>query len=121
MARTSSGAGPGREDETPTNTQWAQILQSLQTMTALLQQQQQTHQAPPAPPQPAPIADPVPPQEIPIAAPALNLDERKTKLLREFQKQNPPEFIGDPDPQVAERWLKQTRKVLDIVGTPAEY
>lgn len=53
--------------------------------------------------------------------PMVNLEERKARLHREFQKQNPPEFHGEADPTLAERWLKQVRKVLDIVGTPAEY
>ena len=117
MARTRTGAGSSRNEEAPTNAQWNQILESLQTVTNLLQHQQQTYQVPLVPPQAPPVAAPEPPAAIPM----INAEERKAKFLREFQKQNPPEFVGTVDPLIAEKWLKQTHKVLDIVGTPTEY
>ena len=40
----------------------------------------------------------------------------RTHLFFEFRKQRPPVFQGDTNPKVAEAWLRQTRKMLNVMG-----
>lgn len=42
-------------------------------------------------------------------------------MLREFRKLNLPNFRGDPNPLVAHKWLRQVRKLMDILRMPVEY
>ena len=35
---------------------------------------------------------------------------------REFKRQNPPSYGGEPDPLVAESWVEQIERILDTLG-----
>ncbi|CAM8893048.1 unnamed protein product [Rhodiola kirilowii] len=44
--------------------------------------------------------------------------EQRIKFLREFKKMNPPVFTGTVDPDVADKWIKQVKKLLDLLAIP---
>ncbi|KAF8394081.1 hypothetical protein HHK36_020286 [Tetracentron sinense] len=48
-------------------------------------------------------------------------DGGKMTQLREFKKMNPSKFSGDPDPLVADRWLKEVKKILEIIDVAEGY
>ena len=112
MEGTRSGRGRGRGNRQPTPDRGAgetssgpnpeprvdpnvQIAAAMQQMTNLLAQvvQQQGQNPNPNPGNPG------------------NHVESDDRALERFQKFAPPKFIGEPDPDVAERWLE---KMVDI-------
>ena len=48
-------------------------------------------------------------------------EQRHLTLLKEFMKQKPPTFSGEPNPVIAEQWLKAVKKKLDTLRIPREY
>ncbi|XP_028098457.1 uncharacterized protein LOC114298150 [Camellia sinensis] len=40
----------------------------------------------------------------------------RTHLFSEFRKQRPPIFTGEPDPKIAENWIRQIEKMLETMG-----
>ncbi|XP_028058454.1 uncharacterized protein LOC114262299 [Camellia sinensis] len=40
----------------------------------------------------------------------------RTHLFSEFRKQRPPIFIGEPDPKIAENWIRQIEKIFNTMG-----
>ena len=47
-------------------------------------------------------------------------DARRLSALHEFQRQRPPRFRGETDPQAAEDWLEAVVRVFRLVRTPAD-
>lgn len=39
----------------------------------------------------------------------------------DFFKLNPPTFDGKPDPIVAEKWLRDIKKIFATIGTSAKF
>ncbi|XP_020205617.1 uncharacterized protein LOC109790792 [Cajanus cajan] len=45
---------------------------------------------------------------------------QQSRDLAEFQKCNPPQFAGDADPEVADRWIRELEKIFIVLGCPPE-
>ena len=43
-------------------------------------------------------------------------EPRELATVREFKRQNPPSYGGEPNPLVAESWLEQIERILDTLG-----
>ena len=43
-------------------------------------------------------------------------ESRELVAAREFKRQNPPSYGGEPDPLVAESWIEQIERILDTLG-----
>ena len=43
-------------------------------------------------------------------------DSRELITAREFKRQNPPSYGGEPDPLVAESWIEKIERILDTLG-----
>nr|KYP69586.1 hypothetical protein KK1_008783 [Cajanus cajan] len=45
---------------------------------------------------------------------------QESRDLAEFWKCNPPQFAGDADPEVADRWIRELEKIFTVLGCPLE-
>ncbi|XP_020206706.1 uncharacterized protein LOC109791769, partial [Cajanus cajan] len=45
---------------------------------------------------------------------------QESRDLAEFRKCNPPQFVGDADPEVADRWIRELEKIFTVLGCPLE-
>ncbi|KAH7855849.1 hypothetical protein Vadar_029638 [Vaccinium darrowii] len=43
----------------------------------------------------------------------------RSSIFSEFRRQRPPVFSGEPDPQVANRWIRQIKKMLETMDVRA--
>lgn len=45
-------------------------------------------------------------------------DQNNSEIMgiEKFKKMNPPSFIGDPSPMIAEKWLMQIQKIFDVMN-----
>nr|KYP34967.1 Transposon Ty3-I Gag-Pol polyprotein [Cajanus cajan] len=45
---------------------------------------------------------------------------QESRDLAEFRKCHPPQFAGDADPEVADRWIRELEKLFTVLGCPPE-
>nr|KYP42044.1 hypothetical protein KK1_036557 [Cajanus cajan] len=45
---------------------------------------------------------------------------QESRDLAEFRKCNPPQFAGDVDLEVADRWIRELEKIFIVLGCPLE-
>nr|KYP69309.1 hypothetical protein KK1_008498 [Cajanus cajan] len=45
---------------------------------------------------------------------------QESRDLAEFRKCNPPQFTGDADPEVDDRWIRELEKIFTVLGCPPE-
>ena len=109
MSRERRGRGRPRANQNtegefyPDGNMWAQMLQQIQQnaqsqqqWTAAMQQYQGAHQQQPPPPV--------------IGNPA----------FREFNRNHPPEFNGEGEPQEAKRWVKHMERIFRMTDCAEE-
>ncbi|XP_020209621.1 uncharacterized protein LOC109794585, partial [Cajanus cajan] len=55
-----------------------------------------------------------------IAGAARPVGSQESWDLAEFRKCYPPQFAGDADPEVADRWINELEKIFTVLGCPPE-
>ena len=56
----------------------------------------------------------------PVIHPVAGSEWQNVSLIREFKALNPPSFRGGPNFLEAENWLKEIKKILDVMAVPKE-
>ncbi|XP_059590466.1 uncharacterized protein LOC132253091 [Vitis vinifera] len=56
----------------------------------------------------------------PVIHPVAGSECQNVSLIREFKALNPPSFRGGPNFLEAENWMKEIKKILDVMAVPEE-
>src|ERR1044072_6929850 len=43
----------------------------------------------------------------------------QVRMQADFNRQDPPKFPGEVEPEIADMWIQETEKILEVLQTPA--